>query len=113
MNTVRTLLIWGVLGGVLLAGMLLPAALSAGVLSDQAADAADADLADLSEARLPSASVVTDSAGNPIAHLYQQNRTVLKPEQISQAMKAAAVPIEDRRFFDHHGVDWPGTLRAV
>jgi membrane peptidoglycan carboxypeptidase len=113
MNTVRTLLIWGVLGGVLLAGMLLPAALSAGVLSDQAADAADADLADLSEARLPSASVVTDSTGNPIAYLYQQNRTVLKPEQISQAMKAAAVAIEDRRFFDHHGVDWSGTLRAV
>ena len=28
-------------------------------------------------------------------------------------MKAAIVAIEDRRFYQHQGVDWQGTLRAV
>jgi membrane peptidoglycan carboxypeptidase len=28
-------------------------------------------------------------------------------------MKAALLAIEDRRFYDHHGVDWLATLRAV
>ena len=28
-------------------------------------------------------------------------------------MKAAIVAVEDRRFYEHQGVDWQGTLRAV
>ena len=28
-------------------------------------------------------------------------------------MKAAIIAVEDRRFYQHHGVDWQGTLRAV
>ena len=28
-------------------------------------------------------------------------------------MKAALVSIEDRRFYEHHGVDWKGTIRAL
>ena len=28
-------------------------------------------------------------------------------------MKAAIVAIEDRRFYQHQGVDWQGTIRAV
>ena len=101
-----------VLGGVLLAGSVFPFALGAGVVSDQAADAAVSDSSLLS-GRLPSASTVTDSAGHPIAYLYEQNRTVVPSSRISLAMKAAIVAIEDRRFYDHHGVDWSGTMRAL
>ena len=28
-------------------------------------------------------------------------------------MKAAIVAVEDRRFYQHQGVDWQGTIRAV
>jgi membrane peptidoglycan carboxypeptidase len=28
-------------------------------------------------------------------------------------MKAAIVAVEDRRFYEHQGVDWQGTMRAV
>jgi membrane peptidoglycan carboxypeptidase len=51
----------------------------------------------------------------PIARLFEpnQNRLVLKPEQIAPAMKAAIVAVEDRRFYEHQGVDWQGTMRAV
>jgi membrane peptidoglycan carboxypeptidase len=102
-----------VLGGVLLAGMVFPVAAGLGVASNQAADTVTSASADLAFQRLPSATTVTDSAGNPIAYLYDQNRTVLSADQISPAMKAAIVAIEDRRFYDHEGVDWQGTLRAV
>jgi membrane peptidoglycan carboxypeptidase len=101
-----------VLGGVLLAGSVFPFALGAGVVSDQAADAATSDVGLLS-GRLPSASTVTDATGRPIAYLYEQNRTVVPSSRISVAMKAAIVAIEDRRFYDHHGVDWTGTMRAL
>ena len=101
------------LSGVMLAGIVFPGALGVGVLSNQAADAVSSDSADLANDKLPSATTVTDATGRPIAYLYQQNRTVLAPDQISPAMKAAVIAIEDRRFYDHNGVDWPGNLRAV
>jgi membrane peptidoglycan carboxypeptidase len=102
-----------VLGGVLLAGMLFPVAAGAGVVSNRAVDSVASESSDLAYQQLPSASTVTDSAGRPIAYLYQQNRTVVSVSQISAAMKAAIVAIEDRRFYDHQGVDWAGTARAL
>jgi membrane peptidoglycan carboxypeptidase len=110
---VAKLLGLSVLGGVLLAGMAFPVAAGLGVASNEAADAVATDSADLLTGQLPSATTVVDAGGTPIAYLYRQNRTVLGPNQIAPAMKAAAVAIEDRRFYDHQGVDWAGTLRAV
>jgi len=56
-----------------------------------------------------------DAAGNPIAYLYDPNgrRTVVTADKISQAMKLAIVSIEDKRFYQHQGVDWRGTFRAL
>ena len=34
-------------------------------------------------------------------------------DRIAPAMKAAIVAVEDRRFYQHQGVDWQGTIRAV
>jgi membrane peptidoglycan carboxypeptidase len=103
----------GVIGGVLVAGMVFPVALGIGVVSNQAADTVAGASADVVGQPLPAVSVVTDSAGAPIAYLYDQNRTPVGPAAIAPAMKAAIVAIEDRRFFDHHGVDWAGTFRAL
>lgn len=55
---------------------------------------------------------MVDAAGNPIAWLYDQRRFEVPSEKISNNMKLAIVSIEDRRFPDHKGVDWQGTLRA-
>ncbi|WP_280437329.1 penicillin-binding protein [Nocardia carnea] len=52
------------------------------------------------------------AAGNPIAYLYEQRRFEVPSDQISNDMKLAIVSIEDKRFADHHGVDWQGTIRA-
>ena len=59
------------------------------------------------------ASVVTDAEGTPIAHLYDRYRLPVGADAIADTMKAAIVAIEDRRFFDHDGVDYRGLARAV
>lgn len=42
-----------------------------------------------------------------------ENRIWVDNQDIPQAMKDAVVAIEDKRFFEHNGVDWARTLSAV
>ena len=101
--------------GVVVAGMTFPLTAGFGLVSNDAGDSVNSVSTDLVDGPLPQASTVTDAAGNPIARFFEpnQNRQVLKPDQISPAMKAAIVAVEDRRFYEHQGVDWQGTMRAV
>ncbi len=100
------------LGGVLLAGMLFPAAGGFGYVSNRAADTVDNSSAELVEGVVPAVTTMVDAAGNPIAWLYEQRRFEVPSDQISNEMKLAIVSIEDKRFPEHRGVDWQGTLRA-
>ncbi len=43
----------------------------------------------------------------------EQNRIWADSEEIPQALKDAVVAIEDKRFYDHHGVDWKRTIAAA
>ena len=45
--------------------------------------------------------------------MNQTSRIYIQNEDSPQAMKDAVVAIEDKRFFDHNGVDWGRTLSAV
>ena len=102
-----------VLAGVLVAGMAFPGALALGMVSNEAGDNVNSVSTDLATGQLPQTSTITDAAGTPIAYLFDQNRDPVPAEQISPAMKAAIVAVEDRRFYQHQGVDWQGTARAV
>ncbi|MBB1042972.1 transglycosylase domain-containing protein [Dietzia sp. DQ11-44] len=102
-----------VAAGVVAAGSLFPIAGAAGLASNKMADSLSGTSADLIKGDLPSISTVTDSEGTPIAWLYDQQRVVVPSEEISQNMKLAIIAIEDRRFADHNGVDWRGTIRAA
>jgi membrane peptidoglycan carboxypeptidase len=99
--------------GVLIAGMTFPFVGGIGLVSNDASDTVEATSSDLAAGQLPQVSTVTDNAGAPIAYLYEQNRTAVGLEQMSPAMRGAIVAIEDRRFYEHDGVDWTGTLRAL
>ena len=61
----------------------------------------------------PGVTTITDRNDQPIAWLYDQRRFNVPAERISPAMKDALVSVEDRRFYEHSGVDWKGTARAA
>jgi membrane peptidoglycan carboxypeptidase len=101
--------------GVVVAGMTFPMVAGLGLVSNDAGDSVTTVSTDVVDGPLPQTTVVTDSAGAPIARFFEtnQNRLPVTSEQISPAMKAAIVAIEDRRFYQHNGVDWQGTIRAL
>ena len=43
----------------------------------------------------------------------EENRVWVKYEDIPKAMIEAQVAIEDKRFYEHHGVDWYRTAGAI
>ncbi|GAB2870888.1 transglycosylase domain-containing protein [Lentzea nigeriaca] len=100
------------LAGVLLAGMLFPVVGATGLVSNRASDTVDSISADLVTTDPPLITTVTDKDGQPIAYLFDQYRVLTPPEKISPTMKAALISVEDRRFYEHQGVDWKGTIRA-
>jgi membrane peptidoglycan carboxypeptidase len=102
-----------VVAGVLLAGILFPVAGAFGLVSNRASDRVDSISADLLTTDPPLMTTVTDRDGEPIAYLYDQYRVLTPPDRISPNMKAALISVEDRRFYDHQGVDWKGTIRAA
>ncbi|MFJ9363963.1 penicillin-binding protein [Nocardia sp. NPDC101769] len=101
-----------VLAAVLLAGLLFPLAGGFGFISNRAADAVDNVSAELVEGSVPAVSTMVDANGTPFAWLYEQRRFEVPSEKISNDMKLSLVSVEDKRFADHHGVDWQGTFRA-
>ncbi|GAA3235837.1 transglycosylase domain-containing protein [Pseudonocardia petroleophila] len=100
-----------VAGGLVAALMSLPLVGGLGLVAERASGSATELSPELRSGIVPEATTVTDSAGAPIAYLYDQFR--IPDGSVSAAMRAAIVAIEDRRFFDHGGVDPIGTLRAV
>lgn len=56
-----------------------------------------------------------NSAGENIllASYFEQNRESVKPEQIPDMVKQAAVSAEDKNFYKHNGVDFIGVTRAA
>lgn len=101
------------MAGILLAGVLAPVSVGAGALSNQVSDAVQGISATMATNVQPRVTTVTDSADHPIATLYDQFRLPVTIDQISPAMKAAIVSIEDRRFYDEGGVDVKGMVRAA
>ncbi|MFL5217536.1 MAG: transglycosylase domain-containing protein, partial [Microvirga sp.] len=72
------------------------------------------DHARLKGGRLPGASLVLDGRGERFAELYEPDNRRLRvpladiPEHVRQAFVAA----EDKRFFQHKGIDERGVIRA-
>ncbi len=101
------------LAGVLVAGLLFPVVGAAGVVSNQASDTVESMSSNLADEPPPLITNITDRDGERIATVYDQYRIPAAPDEISEAMKWAIISVEDRRFYDHPGVDWKGTMRAA
>ena len=58
--------------------------------------------------------IVLDKDGNKLAELSgDENRKIIKLDQMPQNLKNAYVAIEDERFYKHNGVDFKRTAAAV
>ncbi|MEV4314215.1 transglycosylase domain-containing protein [Actinocrispum sp. NPDC049592] len=99
--------------GVLLAGVMAPVALSTGVVAGDVSDSVLSITPASIEGDLPGVTTVTDRDGNPIATVYDQYRIPVAGDKIATTVKAALVSIEDRRFYQEHGIDPKGVLRAA
>ncbi|MDP9852197.1 transglycosylase domain-containing protein [Corynebacterium lowii] len=99
--------------GVVSAIALSPAAGVAGIAVQRTSSTMESNLADLTDGHAPGVTTITDVTGEPMAWIYDQRRYEVPSEGISQSMKDAIVAIEDRRFYEHEGVDMQGTMRAL
>jgi membrane peptidoglycan carboxypeptidase len=101
------------LASVVVAGLMFPVVGGFGLLSNRASDVVANGSAQLVEGEVPQVSTMVDAKGNVIAWLYSQRRFEVPSDQIANTMKLAIVSIEDKRFAEHNGVDWQGTLTGL
>ena len=100
-------------GGVLAAGLFVPFAAGANTATDTAVEVFDELPADLEPGPLSEQSRIYANDGTTrLATFYTENRIVVPLDQVSDAMKNAVVAIEDKRFWEHGGVDVEGIPRA-
>ncbi|MET0704559.1 MAG: transglycosylase/D,D-transpeptidase PonA2 [Mycobacterium sp.] len=101
------------LASVLVAAFLFPLVGGVGLVSNRASDVVANGSAQLVEGEVPAVSTMVDAKGNTIAWLYSQRRFEVSSDKIADTMKLAIVSIEDKRFAEHNGVDWKGTLTGL
>jgi membrane peptidoglycan carboxypeptidase len=101
------------LASVVAAALMFPLVGGFGLMSNRASDVVANGSAQLVEGEVPAVSTMVDAKGNTIAWLYSQRRFEVPSDQIANTMKLALVSIEDKRFTEHNGVDWKGTLTGL
>lgn len=100
------------LGGILMAGIAMPAVTTAGTAANALTSSFEEVPGDLGFTEPSEPSVLLAADGSELARFYAENRVVVGSDEISQYMKDAVVAVEDRRFFQHHGIDVRGLLGA-
>ncbi|GGC82075.1 carboxypeptidase [Tersicoccus solisilvae] len=65
------------------------------------------------EKSLPQHTVLLDADGKEFARFYSENRVDVKREDISANFVDALIATEDARFYEHHGADPLGIVRAA
>lgn len=71
------------------------------------------DVADLADYRPKLPLRVLTADGQLIGEFGEERRNLLTINEIPEVVKNAVLAIEDSRFFEHHGVDYRGMLRAA
>ncbi|MCG7253965.1 penicillin-binding protein [Corynebacterium hadale] len=99
--------------GVAIALCLAPVAGIGGMAIARTDETMQSNLSDMSGGEVPGVTTVTDVNGTPMAWIYNQRRYEVGSEEISQHVKDALVSTEDRRFYQHEGVDMQGFARAM
>ena len=99
--------------GVVTAGMLVPVAGPTALVAKSVPSVFNELPGDLQTVAPAEESQLLDSSGAVIAHFYDKQRIVVPSANIADVMKKAIVAIEDKRFYEHNGVDATGIARAL
>jgi membrane peptidoglycan carboxypeptidase len=113
MSGLGRLVLGTLLAGVLVAGLLLPVSFGIGLAANEVTTAIEGAQADPLDGEIPLRTTFTDASGATIATFYDQNRVYVPLSSISDYLQVAVISMEDRRFYQHQGVDWRGTVRAL
>ena len=100
------------MGGVLLALLFLPAITASSAVAQDGVDLFESYPSELDVAPLNESSRIEAADGSLLAMFYTENRIMVPLEEISPYMQHAVIAVEDRRFYEHNGVDPMGMLRA-
>lgn len=108
-----SLAVCGVLAGVVVAAAAFPAVAMTGLTTKAGADTFDNLPTELADPQSPQISYVYASDGKTLlTTLYDENRRDVPLSQVAPVMQQAMVAAEDNRFYEHHGVDPKGVIRA-
>ncbi|MCY9223378.1 transglycosylase domain-containing protein, partial [Bacillus licheniformis] len=58
-------------------------------------------------------SKIVDHNGEEVASLYTENRRPVSIAEVPDNVKNAFIAVEDKRFYEHHGIDFKSVSRAV
>ncbi len=113
LSNAMSLLVCGLLAGVVVAAAAFPAMAVGGVAAKAGADSFDSLPTVLTVQQSPQITRVYASDGKTlISTFYDENRRDVSIDDVAQVMQDAMVAAEDTRFYKHHGVDVKGVARA-
>jgi membrane peptidoglycan carboxypeptidase len=108
-----SLLVCGILAGVVVAAAAFPALAMGGLAAKAGADSFGELPSQLKVLPSPQISYVYASDDKTlIATIYDENRHDIPLTDVPLVMRHAIVAAEDSRFYQHHGVDLQGVIRA-
>ncbi|WP_307893799.1 transglycosylase domain-containing protein [Bacillus swezeyi] len=58
-------------------------------------------------------SKIVDQNGEEVASLYTENRSPVSIGEVPDEVKHAFIAVEDKRFYEHHGIDFKSVSRAI
>ncbi len=114
MANLAMLLVWGLAAGVAVAAAAFPAVAVAGLGAKFSADSFEELPSELKLRPLAQRTeVYAADKKTLITTFYDENRKYVRLDQIAPVMVDAIVAAEDQRFYEHHGVDLKGIMRAM
>ncbi|WP_412544530.1 transglycosylase domain-containing protein [Longispora sp. K20-0274] len=113
LSNAASLLVCGILAGVVVAAAAFPAVAVSGLAAKSGAEAFENLPSELKTPPAPQITYINASDGKtPLAMLYDENRRDIPLTAVADIMQKAMVAAEDTRFYEHKGVDPKGVVRA-
>jgi membrane peptidoglycan carboxypeptidase len=113
LSDAMSLIVCGLLAGLVVAAAAFPAIAMSGLLAKAGADTFDSLPTELTLPQSPQVTYVYAADRKTlITTLYDENRRDVPLAEVAPVMQHAMVAAEDTRFYEHNGVDIKGVARA-